>query len=92
MLAVDEHELVAGGGGVGKGGPHAAQGCGVCPGPQVGSVGGSWIWLGLRLDACNTVVTTVSTVVTGGMASEHVAHVDQAAVMAPCCAACWMVE
>jgi len=62
------------------------------------------IWVGSRFEAHITVsiayVTEpgepvtgqLVTVPSGAVVSPHVAHDARAAVMAPCCAACWMVE
>ena len=52
------------------------------------------IWVGSRLDACITAEIAVTTAVSLGkvVPPVHVAHGARAAVIAPCCAACWMVE
>src|SRR5664279_3909991 len=53
------------------------------------------IWPVSSLAALSTATTALSTVLALGRAFEgspHVPHVDRAAVIAPCCAACWTVE
>src|SRR5208282_3427885 len=56
------------------------------------------ICVGSRLEAFSTASTAAVTVPfdaggpLAGKVSPQVAHVARAAVIAPCCAACWMVE
>src|SRR3984957_21337365 len=54
----------------------------------------SLIWVGSRLDACITATTALVTVRSVGKAFPlaQLPQVARAAVMAPCWAACWMVE
>src|ERR1700690_1917892 len=71
----------------------AGAGTGQSSRPGVGVLASHfWIWLRLRLSACNTLETTVSTAPGAVSAFPHVAHEARAAAIAPCCAACWMVE
>jgi len=46
------------------------------------------------LSACITANIALSAVATlgGAFPAVHVAHESRAATIAPCCAACWMVE
>ena len=50
------------------------------------------IWAGSRLDACITAPTAAVTLPSAGKLLLHVAHVERAAVIAPCCAAWVIVE
>ena len=50
------------------------------------------IWVGSILDACSAALMALSTVPSPLDVSPHVAHVDRAATIAPCCAAWTMVE
>ena len=70
---------------------HAPGGFG--QGNGLGGLEFTGIWPGSRLDACNTAEIALSTVMSvGKVDGTHVAHDARAAVIAPCCAACVIVE